>query len=389
MAGYLQQAPQPQQYAGGGGGAISANAYSNGPSQNNGNVMTGRSTTRRLAPPGGQSSFSIGWDSASGGIGGVGGVGGEVSARGGKRINHRVRAGQAIVGGGPAGGGIGRGTAHMFPRVQLPERKHEFIGYQKPEIAGSRWQTTNSAMSGRRSGVGAAGASIMGGGNSVGGVAGVRSSKPYANRDSGRINQVLGSQRVSPRLRPTDTKVTSSHDYSSGAIPGGGVSGGYVPGAGVADDWRNNRGGKNNLPGSAMSPFAPQQAGRGQVSRPSGMAGAPTQRSEFGAAGAIWGTGAEHEVNKATPAHMDPRAQPWRQSQQQQQQQQQSQQQQQQQHNSQQQQYQQQYNSQQQGSISSNVYSSGAAQNNGNVMTGRSTTRRLAPPGGFSSFSLG
>ena len=28
-------------------------------------------------------------------------------------------------------------------------------------------------------------------------------------------------------------------------------------------------------------------------------------------------------------------------------------------------------------------------QNNGNVMTGRSTTRRLAPPGGFSSFSLG
>ena len=40
---------------------------------------------------------------------------------------------------------------------------------------------------------------------------------------------------------------------------------------------------------------------------------------------------------------------------------------------------------------SANQYGQGGSvdQNNGNVMTGRSTTRRLAPPGGFSSFSLG
>ena len=142
-SGYLPQQQQQQRRRqpyradgmGSAGGAISANAYSSGTDQNNGNVMTGRSTTRRLAPPGGQSSFSIGWSA------GVRGGSEEGIVRGGKRINHRARAGQAVIGGGPTGGGIGRGTAHMFPSVQLPERKHELIGYQKPEITGSRWET--------------------------------------------------------------------------------------------------------------------------------------------------------------------------------------------------------------------------------------------------------
>ena len=42
----------------------SANQYANGGNQNCGNVMTGRSTTRLHAPPGGKSSFSIGMKGA-------------------------------------------------------------------------------------------------------------------------------------------------------------------------------------------------------------------------------------------------------------------------------------------------------------------------------------
>ena len=42
----------------------SANAYANGGNQNCGNVMTGRSTTRLHAPPGGKSNFSIGMQGA-------------------------------------------------------------------------------------------------------------------------------------------------------------------------------------------------------------------------------------------------------------------------------------------------------------------------------------
>lgn len=39
------------------------NAYANGANQNCGNVITGRSSTRINAPPGGSSSFSLGWGS--------------------------------------------------------------------------------------------------------------------------------------------------------------------------------------------------------------------------------------------------------------------------------------------------------------------------------------
>ena len=68
----------PAAYGSGGGGggghgayqpqssAISSNAYANGSNQNAGNVMTGRSSTKRLAPPGGASSFSIGWGGGGG-----------------------------------------------------------------------------------------------------------------------------------------------------------------------------------------------------------------------------------------------------------------------------------------------------------------------------------
>ena len=44
---------------------------------------------------------------------------------------------------------------------------------------------------------------------------------------------------------------------------------------------------------------------------------------------------------------------------------------------------------QQQARMSANSFAQGTNQNCGNQMTGKSTTRRLAPPGGFSSFSLG
>eukprot|EP00618_Florenciella_parvula_P037477 CAMPEP_0119487468 /NCGR_PEP_ID=MMETSP1344-20130328/13549_1 /TAXON_ID=236787 /ORGANISM="Florenciella parvula, Strain CCMP2471" /LENGTH=145 /DNA_ID=CAMNT_0007522333 /DNA_START=68 /DNA_END=505 /DNA_ORIENTATION=+ len=43
----------------------SSNAFANGSNQNCGNVITDRSTTRLHAPPGGQSSFSLGWGSES------------------------------------------------------------------------------------------------------------------------------------------------------------------------------------------------------------------------------------------------------------------------------------------------------------------------------------
>ena len=40
---------------------VSANAFANGSNQNSGNMMTGRSSTRRIAAPGGNSSLSLGW----------------------------------------------------------------------------------------------------------------------------------------------------------------------------------------------------------------------------------------------------------------------------------------------------------------------------------------
>ena len=43
--------------------SVSMNSYANGSNQNCGNVITGRSSTRVAAPPGGTSSFSLGWGS--------------------------------------------------------------------------------------------------------------------------------------------------------------------------------------------------------------------------------------------------------------------------------------------------------------------------------------
>ena len=41
---------------------VSSNAYATGSNQNCGNVITDRSSTRLHAPPGGKSSFSLGWN---------------------------------------------------------------------------------------------------------------------------------------------------------------------------------------------------------------------------------------------------------------------------------------------------------------------------------------
>mmetsp|Transcript_9247 Transcript_9247/g.16315 ORF Transcript_9247/g.16315 Transcript_9247/m.16315 type:complete len:133 (+) Transcript_9247:139-537(+) len=43
------------------GGRVSSNAYARGDNQNCGNVITDRPSTRLHAPPGGKSSFSLGW----------------------------------------------------------------------------------------------------------------------------------------------------------------------------------------------------------------------------------------------------------------------------------------------------------------------------------------
>jgi SPIRAL1-like protein len=53
-----QQQAQAQQH--GQPTGQSANAFASGGSQNTGNYMTGRATSRVLAPPGGASSFSLG-----------------------------------------------------------------------------------------------------------------------------------------------------------------------------------------------------------------------------------------------------------------------------------------------------------------------------------------
>ena len=57
---HQQQHQQPSSYPSAANVGISSNSYASGADQNNGNVMTGRSTTRRLAPPGGHSSISFG-----------------------------------------------------------------------------------------------------------------------------------------------------------------------------------------------------------------------------------------------------------------------------------------------------------------------------------------
>ena len=148
MAGYLRPARDPgaaQQPYGGGlsaEGAISANAYSSGTDQNNGNVMTGRSTTRRLAPPG--SVLLLDRLERRGEGGSEEGIvrGQEDQPPGASRADrHRGR---------PHWRWHGRGTAHMLPSVQLPERKHELIGYQKPEITDldGRRVTTHSVGAG-------------------------------------------------------------------------------------------------------------------------------------------------------------------------------------------------------------------------------------------------
>ena len=45
---------------------VSANAFMNGSNQNSGNMMTGRSSTRRIAAPGGVPSLSLGWSGGTG-----------------------------------------------------------------------------------------------------------------------------------------------------------------------------------------------------------------------------------------------------------------------------------------------------------------------------------
>ena len=52
---------RPDNGYGGGAGSTSSNAFASGSNQNSGNMITDRSSTRIHAPPGGKSSFSLGW----------------------------------------------------------------------------------------------------------------------------------------------------------------------------------------------------------------------------------------------------------------------------------------------------------------------------------------
>ena len=167
--------------------SISSSAYATGSDQNNGNVMTGRSTTRRLAPPGGASSFSIGW----------GGGGDAVDIRSGK--------GKAQV------TSSGLNSARLFhnqssayqPKKHLKNNHtNSFqIGYQKPNISGNRFE---SRLAGR-------GAAVINTNSS----AGLRSKNPYYTQgNSGRMGMIMGTGRSDGLMLPTNTKVTSMSDKS-------------------------------------------------------------------------------------------------------------------------------------------------------------------------------
>ena len=75
--------------------------------------MTGRSTTRRMAPPGGESSFSIGgWGS------GASSSSSAPQSGKGKRINQGLEQASLLLVADRVVGALD-GTAHLFPTLQL------------------------------------------------------------------------------------------------------------------------------------------------------------------------------------------------------------------------------------------------------------------------------
>eukprot|EP00929_Paragymnodinium_shiwhaense_P067251 TRINITY_DN33869_c0_g1_i1.p1 TRINITY_DN33869_c0_g1~~TRINITY_DN33869_c0_g1_i1.p1 ORF type:complete len:404 (+),score=29.89 TRINITY_DN33869_c0_g1_i1:143-1354(+) len=84
-----------------GGGRVSANSFACGSNQNCGNVLTDRSTTRLHAPPGGKSSFSLGWSEEQ---------------QPAPRQRHPSNYGQQPEAWGPGGPSSGRGPASGPPQ---------------------------------------------------------------------------------------------------------------------------------------------------------------------------------------------------------------------------------------------------------------------------------
>ena len=348
-----------------------------------------------MAPPGGQSSFSIGWSDPN--------------------TQPQVRSGKSQVNGLPNvnGGGIGRGTARLFEsqntgaQNKARQQSSISIGYQKNT-------TASGSNTGRRSLAGNGKAVMNSSSMSSNSSAGLTSKNPYyTQHNSGRMGVVMGAGRNDGLMMPTSNNVTASADKHAQYLSG---NFGGIPS--VSNSVSNYSPMERHLPyaGQQQSTSLPRSA---NDSQPPPYANSRVQQK----------TGAQNQASQRSsiqigyqPQYQQPlqqggQGQQQRQQQQQQRQQQQqqprvtfAQQQQQQQPPQQQQRQQQQYLGQQQPTASqqqqeyqqryleqqqtargsSNTYrNNGADQNNGNVMTGRSTTKRLAPPGGFSSFSLG
>ena len=362
--------------------SMSANAYASGNNQNCGNVMTGRSTTRLLAPPGGQSSFSIGWSDPK-----LNSQSNDMRRMKGKSQSFGIAS--------TGSGGVGMGAARLFSSQQQntgaqnkSKQQSSFqIGYQtdthgQRSLAGNGQAILNSN-------------SRMG---SIGASAGLSSSNPYyTQRSSGRMGMVMGAGRSDGLMLPTSNKVTNNADkhvsYSTqnyGGVPSQQHSvSNYSP--------RERSHPYPHMPSSlsgSSSSALQQQQHQQQQQQQQYQAPPPQQEYQnvpnYNPPRLYQNTGAQNKTKQQSSLNLGYQQQESYQTQQQHQQSQPFQQSQPQNKSQQELEYQQRYQQQQQSAVlSSNEYSSGASQNNGNVMTGRSTTRRLAPPGGFTSFSLG
>jgi len=348
--------------------------------------MTGRSTTRLLKPPGGQSSFSIGWDNNN-------------------TNSHAPRTGKSLAHGTANinGGGIGQGSARLFNQTTGSQNKARqqssfSIGYQKDADP-----YANGANTGRRSSLSGMGRTVMNASTST--TAGVSSKNPYyTQHNSGRMGMMLGAGRNDGLMLPTQVKVTANTDrhaaYLSKNFGGITTTTSSVSNYNPTQQARHMAAGNGS--GAIPTHHGTQQnnitTGRPVVQQNTGAQNKAKHQSSISI-----GYQPSYQQQPQQPQQQQqyrlPPPPPLRQQQQQQQQQQQrfTMQQQERMQDSNQMSYSQIANARVQqntggvlgGSANSYGRAGSVDQNNGNVMTGRSTTRRLAPPGGFSSFSLG
>lgn len=293
--------------AAGGNGRVSGNTFANGSNQNCGNFITDVSSTRVAAPPGGSSSFSLGWtdpatksapsaqgersfgsrnpppahfgyapEPAQGGRGGYGGAGG------GRMPDRRSQAPPSPSEFSPPGSP--QGGSSFAPQMQYsPEQHRSHAQGGPPQAFGQRTRVSSNSFANG------------------------------ADQNCGNFMTDVPSTRV---LRPPGGSSNFSLAWDTEEVPR------HSPGKAQGRD-RHNSHGDYNYGGGQPSPQARQMGDRA----PAGC-GSPPGRDQAVAHGAR------------------PR-------------------------------------------VSGNTYANGADQNCGNVMTDTPSTRVLRPPGGSSSLNLG